>query len=337
MQENTPFEIHGVRGVCGSLPVFMGCAQAKKLHAHSFADVLNEDTGLGYQRVRNIPHSKNFRSYIHQERTSTIALTFNLRGEPGAQWSIEDATCGAPFCVLKIKHGQRPLAQVDCQHRLGELDNSEIPLAFMAFLGLELRSEMAMFNVINTRAKGLTSSLTDYHESNLVNDMATDAPHLYIARRLNEDRESPWFRLIKYGGETSSGLKRRVSLRMMQTTVRRFLHATDGVLLGDIEAKYLVLRSFWLAIRALFVPEWEAPRTHLLMKGVGLYSLSYLLADLVTKHHDTTHPLQMADFITLLAPLRAKTDWSSDGPFSTAGGRKGAIAVYKRLKEAMGI
>ena len=66
---------------------------------------------------------------------------------------------------------------------------------------------MALFNIINSRAKGLSSSLTDYHESNLLSDLAKEAPHLFIARRLNEDPDLPWYRLIRYGGERTSGLR----------------------------------------------------------------------------------------------------------------------------------
>lgn len=336
MQIDTAHPIRGQKGICGNLPVFLGFAPASVLHAHSFTDILNEDTGLGYQRPRNIPHSKNFKHYIGQADTSTIALTLNLRGVAGDQWTIEDGETDQYLCTLHLAEGSRPFAQVDCQHRLGELVDSPVPLAFMAFIGLDLRSEMALFNIINTKAKGLSSSLTDYHESNLVENLAEDAPHLFIARRLNEDRESPWFRLIKYGGETSSGLKRRVSLRMMQRTIHRFLRATDDLCLGDVETKYRIFCSYWQAIRSVFHDEWNDPRHHLLVKGVGLYSLSYLLGDIV--RCSSCEDIQtQSHFEILLAPLKKSVDWSSDGPFSTAGGQKGAVAVYRKLKELMSI
>ncbi len=46
--------------------VLMGFAPARLLHALSFADVLNEDTGTGYQRRFNAQHSQDFRRYIRQ-------------------------------------------------------------------------------------------------------------------------------------------------------------------------------------------------------------------------------------------------------------------------------
>ena len=76
---------------------------------------------------------------------------------------------------------------------------------------------MALFNVINSKAKGLSSSLTDYHQTRLMNDLAQEAPHLLLAKRLNEDNNSPWYKMIRCGGESTSGLMRRTSFRMMQS------------------------------------------------------------------------------------------------------------------------
>src|SRR5579862_3425442 len=67
-------------------PVLIGFASASLLHALSFADVLDEDTGRGYQRRFNSRHSLDFRKYIQRESSATIPLTFNLR--PSPCWKI---------------------------------------------------------------------------------------------------------------------------------------------------------------------------------------------------------------------------------------------------------
>src|SRR5438477_466418 len=59
--------------------VFLGFAPANLLYSLSFADVLDEDTGRGYQRRFNPAHSLDFRKYIQQDKSSTIPLTFNAR------------------------------------------------------------------------------------------------------------------------------------------------------------------------------------------------------------------------------------------------------------------
>jgi len=322
-------QINGLTGLCGSREVFLGFAPAKVLHAASFADVLNEDTGEGYQRPRNKRHSLDFKQFIAREGCSTIPLTFNLRKELSHAWELRRGMNGQ--ATLQLSPGVRCLAQVDCQHRLGELYDSDIPLAFMTFMGLDLRSEMALFVIINSKAKGLSSSLTDFHESNLLNDLAEEAPHLYIARKLNEDPQSPWYRLIRYGGETTSGLRRRTSFRMMQKSVHRLLIRLRTHNLGNVEDKYTLVVSFWRAVARVFPNEWQNHRYHLLTKGVGLYSLTLLLADIVKRACGS--PLDEEFFVACIKPLRRKIDWSSKGMFADAGGQQGAVEVYNKLKK----
>jgi DNA sulfur modification protein DndB len=51
----------------------------------------------------------------------------------------------------------------------------------MCFLGLTEREEMEVFNVINSKAKGLSTSLLDFHDATLAADLASDRPELFIA------------------------------------------------------------------------------------------------------------------------------------------------------------
>ena len=321
------YEVNGVVGLCGSLPVFLGFAPASILRIVSFADVLNEDTGEGYQRPRNLKHSSDFRKYIMREGASTIPLTFNLRDEFRNYWSIVQGNNS--HATLRLTRGTCCLAQVDCQHRLGELDNLDIPLAFMAFIGLDLRTEMALFVIINTKAKGLSTSLTDFHKSSLISDLVKEAPHLLLARKLNEDPESPWFRMIKYGGQSTSGLKRRTSLRMMQQSIRRFIVAAK-LQNVEIEEIYSLLLAFWSAVSRVFPVEWKDHKHHLLTKGIGLYSLHLLLGDLILADQ---HPETPEDYFERhLVTLKRQVDWRTQGMFAGAGGHKGAHRVHMILR-----
>jgi DNA sulfur modification protein DndB len=326
------YKIPGIVGVCGSHEVFLGFSPAKILHKVSFADILSEETGEGYQRPRNKNHSQDFKKYIKREGSSTIPLTFNLRKEFQHAWRIERRRNGS--AVLYIDQNTRCLAQVDCQHRLGELYDEDIPLAFMSFIGLDLRAEMAQFVIINSKAKGLSSSLTDYHESNLLIDVASEAPHLFLAKKLNDDPDSPWFKLIRYGGETTSGLKRRTSFRMMQKAIYRFLLQTKGINLGKIDDIYAIVRDYWKAAQMVFAHEWADHRHYLVTKGVGLHSLTRLLADLVTIDKHENYSVNV--FKNRLAPLKGKIDWSSKGMFAHAGGQKGVQEVHLVLRRALG-
>jgi DNA sulfur modification protein DndB len=321
----------GLLGTSGSHSVFLGFASAKVLKQHSFADILNEDSGEGYQRPFSRQHSLDFKRYIINSNSSTPPLTFNLRKDHKTLWSIKSGRNRS--AILNIHRDSRCLAQVDCQHRLGELDDMDIELPFMAYIGLDLRQEMAIFNIINSKAKGLSSSLTDYHESKLLADLANEAPHLLISRKLNEDNSSPWLRMVRYGGETTSGLKRRASFRMMQKTIASFLAQTRGIALGTLEDKYQIISSYWSAIQILFPDEWKNHRYNLITKGVGLYSLMLLLADIVKQNPKAS--FTQDHFTTILTPLKGNFDWSSSGRFAYVGGRKGVQDVYAALKEVI--
>ena len=327
------YHISGLSGNCGSHNVFLGFAPARLLCAVSFADVLDEDTGEGYQRPPNKTHSLDFKRYIGQPGASTIPLTFNLRGDLQSDWKIEYRSSGKT--ILHIREGTKCLAQVDCQHRLGELGDSDIPLAFMAFVGLSLRAEMAMFTVINSKAKGLSSSLTDFHTSNLVEDLAKDMPNLYLATRLNNDSNSPWHKLIRCGGKSTSGLKRKTSLRMMQHAIQQFLIQTNCLGKLDTEDVAQLLIAYWRAVACIFQSEWENHRSNLITKGVGLYGLMQLLSSILEA---TGFEKRTEDhFVNILIALKSQVDWGTHGTFRAAGGHKGAKQVHLALKGHLGI
>ena len=110
--------IQVLRARCGQLPVVLGSASACDLHAVSFADVLDEATGHGYQRPMDSRHSREFREYIEADRSTTILLTFNLRGENGDGWALDDSSEESSVAELRIRMPSDDvgpvLARVDC-------------------------------------------------------------------------------------------------------------------------------------------------------------------------------------------------------------------------------
>ena len=116
----------------------------------------------------------------------------------------------------------------------------------------------------------------------------------------------------------------------MQQAIRRFLKSTEEICDGDILDKYQLVCDYWRAVRIVFPTAWDSHRYHLLTKGVGLYSLMYLLGDIVRAHRDLSLDINL--FIRVLTPLRSSVDWSSSGMFANAGGDKGAIEVYRVLR-----
>ena len=222
---SSPIVIDCLHGRSAHRPVLLGFAPANLLYKLSFPDVFDEDSGHGYQRPFNERHSQDFRRYIKEPESSTIPLTFNLRPSVEGSWRVVEVEEGKIRLEVAAV-AEKIMAQVDCQHRLGHLGDLPISLPFMCFIGLSEREEMEVFSVINSKAKGLSTSLLDYHAAQLAESLAQERPELFIALQLNSIEGSPWFRRLNLGGKTTSGLKRVVSLRMMQQAVDKFIKAT---------------------------------------------------------------------------------------------------------------
>jgi len=333
MPESECVVFEGMLGYSASREVFLGFAPANALHALSFADVLNEDTGKGYQRRFNPAHSLDFRKYIQLDQSSTIPLTFNVRQRLDDAWRLERAT--PPHARLVIAAGAgRILTQVDCQHRLGHLNDLSLALPFMCYLGLTEREEMEVFNVINSKAKGLSTSLLDFHDATLAGDLAFERPELFIALHLNNELQSPWYRQLNLGGHTTSGLTRRASLRTMQKAIKRFLKQTKILSKRRPDFVAQIVLDFWAAVALLLRDGWDNPRRTLLCKGVGVYALMGIAGDLVNEAGSAT--IDKRYFSNKLADFILDVDWSTAGPFSGLGGEAGVKAALGVLRAGRG-
>ena len=321
--------LDGMLGMSAGREVFLGFAPANLLHSLSFADVLDEDTGRGYQRRFNPAHSLDFRKYIQQEKSSTIPLTFNARDRRDDAWHIERTD--PPYARMVIADERvKVFTQVDCQHRLGHLNDLTLVLPFMCFLGLTEREEMEVFNVINSKAKGLSTSLLDFHDATLASDLASDRAELFVALHLNSDSQSPWYRQLNLGGNSTSGMTRRASLRTMQKAIKRFLAQTKILQKQPPEVVAQIVLDFWAAVALLLRDAWESPRRTLLCKGVGVYALMGIAGDLVNEAGPAVADKRY--FSNKLADFMLDVDWSTAGPFDGLGGEAGVKTALGLLR-----
>jgi DNA sulfur modification protein DndB len=207
------------------------------------------------------------------------------------------------------------------------------PFAYMTFIGLTLREEMQIFSVINGKAKGLSSSLLDFHESQFADDLASEKPQLYIALRLNDHSESPWFKQLDLGGNKYSGLNRRASLRTMQKAVKRFLTASQILKSHTPEAAYTFLLNFWKAVADVLKNEWQNPRKHFVTKGIGVYALTNLACVLYSEECRQETDIAEYQFQEILRAFITKVNWSHEGHLKGFGGESGAQEAFRFLNE----
>jgi DGQHR domain-containing protein len=325
--------INTLTGKAAGRDVLLGFAPAALLHAMSFADTLDEEAGIGYQRPFSARHSLDFRRYIRGPGSTTPPLTFNLRPRDDYAWRVIPEAHNMARLVLSVTSG-KILAQVDCQHRLGHIGDLNLILPFMIFLGLSEREEMEVFNTINSKAKGLSSSLLDYHAAHLARDLGQEKPELLIALHLNKDAESPWYKQLDLGGKATSGLKRRASLRTMQKAVRRFLSSTSILETLAAEEVAYAVSEFWIAVATVLRSQWSEPRKHFLTKGVGVYALMGLLGDFWNESAKSQAEMTRVELAELLDEFAPQFDWSNEGPLKGLGGESGAQEALTVLRRA---
>lgn len=323
--------IRGQTGYSGGQRVFVGFAPASVLCRISYADVLDEQTGVGYQRRIAREHSLAFKRYIQTEGATTIPLTFNLRQASPSAWKLVEAPDGSATLTIDSSGG-RVLTQVDGQHRLGFLQDSPVVFSFMSFLGLSEAQEMEVFRTINGKAKGLSSSLLDYTGAKaLGSDLAEVDPALFVALGLNRESESPWCGRLDLGGGNTVGPKRIASLRTMHQAAQRMIKAAQGC--DKVDAAAWLDRSiaFWKAVVLVLPDQWTAPRQHMLCKGIGVYALMSLAGHLVREAGD--RPLTVDYFLVKLSDFLDQIDWTNHGPLEGFGGSKGADMALKMILE----
>lgn len=323
-------EVSGLLGRCGGREVFTGFARAADLVAVSFADVLDESTGRGYQRRFSREHSLEFKRYIQSPGATSIPLTFNLRGDSNS-WQLERGP--GQTATLKINpEGGRVLAQVDGQHRLGFLQGSPIEFAFMVFLGMSVEEEMEVFRVINGKAKGLSSSLLDFTEARLMGeDLAIEEPELYVALRLHEDPDSPWYRRLNLGGDNTVGTKRIASLRSMRVAVRRLIRSANWKSTPAASRIASLTIDFWRAVQFVLPQQWAVPRNHVIVKGIGVYALMSLAGAFIEEARGQGREPDFDFFVARLSDFADQVDWSNNGPLHGFGGVAGADAALQLL------
>lgn len=321
--------LDGVVGFSAHRKVLLGFAAANVLHSLSFADALDEETGRGYQRRFTSKHSLDFRKYIQQPGASTIPLTFNVRPSLEGEWRLVEIANGRARLEILASAG-KILSQVDCQHRLGYLNDLELPLPYMCFIGLSEREEMEVFNVINSKAKGLSTSLLDFHDATLASDLGSERPELFIALHLNNNSESPWYRQLDLGGNSTSGLLRRASLRTMQKAVKRFLSQSKILESRSPEEAAELVLDFWAAVAVVLQEAWDNPRRFLINKGVGVYSLMGVAADLYSEA--AGNPCDKRYFVNKLSEFVNDIDWSTSGPLKGLGGEGGVKSALGLIK-----
>ena len=100
----------------------------------------------------------------------------------------------------------------------------------------------------------------------------------------------------------------------MQKAVKKFLKTTEILSTNSVDDASMVVLDFWSAIAAVLEEEWADPRRHMLTKGIGVYALMMIAADIFSECRSGQRTCDRRAFVTALTDFAGSVDWSTSGP-----------------------
>ena len=335
---------------------YRGEAPVAHIAMVSQADVYDQVTNPdGLQRDLSPKHASEAYEYVHRPRTPDRPRAFpevvlNVRDKKVIELEqVEGLPEGAAkqfrltFDRARMHDGKVAVSRVDGNHRLhyAEGDDRRDPLLehipFQLHIGLSRDQERLLFVDINANQKGLNSSHLAIMQTVLTPEQLEIRDHLdrWIAKRLTDDPASPWHGIVHLGGSKkgsrAQGLPRAVNFASLQAGVGRTISKSQYIHdLTDPQAQCAIIRNYWHAVKTVFATEWGTPKKYLLLKNIGVMSLSILGGTIIDRCL-AQGKYEASDLGHYLDQVRTRFNWSTDtvGDNAVAGmsGNKAALIL----------
>lgn len=369
--------------------VYRCSIKAKELYPALWIDRYDEDVNPhGYQRPFNMERSKDAAKYAEEESKGfwpENILNIRARDDefrtPIVQYSYQPispqypalGTLTVDYDETKVKEfgseqlpWERAFSEVDCQHRLGMMANSEKEVTVCIFERLTRLEEALIFRVINEKQVKISTSLVDlllFREGK----GSLYKPTLAWAMKLNSDPLSPFYQKVDTGGARVMGrtyivklrtlhdcmklmlgddeIPDRISRRQQEAILRRRQNSVvyQTILNPDVtelekqrnfDKAYDFISTYWKVVSNFWTNEWSPSqyKQYKLLTTPGLKGLSMVGTSIfdICRYRDN-YTYQFID--TLLSPAAGWVDWARDGDFKDATGNAGAVIVRERLRQ----
>lgn len=337
--------INVVFGRALGVDVVRGYARLSDLAAVSRADIYDPKRNpAGTQRDLSPKHARDAYNYARANdlafwpeillcvRDSSVLA---LRRKAGSEFGVLSIDLAALSRKRKIA-----ISRLDGNHRLHYADgltpgypkiDSAVP--FSLALNLNIDQEIKVFRDINNNQRKMSTSHLDNITVRLTEEdqLKLDQPALYVAQRLGKDAKSPFYKRIYDGGTKQHG-NSLVPLRTLKSGIEYLFSKVVRLgALPDVDAKYTVIRNYFQAIK-LWSPEpWSEPGRYLMLRGVGLWAISFLGAHVIDRALNNGHFLP-EEMLTILRSGR-DWDWSTRGDFRGLSGRGGALKISEMIAQ----
>jgi DGQHR domain-containing protein len=280
-----------------------GSAPLADLTRLSQADVFDQvDNPKGLQRDLSRKHAREAYQYAaakpdRRRPRAWPEVMLNVRDKSVIEQ--ETITEGDGYAVIRVTIDMEKLARkrsvaisrVDGNHRLyfgagdrrmDPLENAVVP--FQLHIGLTPEQETSIFGTTNAEQKGLNTSHLHILETRLLPQGAQMErfPERVYARRLAEDPQSVFYRLV-YEGGSKRGLKEAevktyISFTALEGAIRRMLTKSSFLqeMRTDPDKVYTLIRDYWRAVKEALPEAFKSPAEYMVMTNMGVNSLAQL-------------------------------------------------------------
>jgi DGQHR domain-containing protein len=243
------------------------------------------------------------------------------------------------------------VSRVDGNHRLyfAAGDEKREPLLvnspFQLHVGLTRDQEGSLFVDINANQKGLQTSHLALLQHRLTEEEREIKEHLdrWITVKLTQDPDSPWHGVVGGGstrGAKAQNLTRLVNFVTLQTGVGKTLAKSQYIKdFTNPEVQYAIVKNYWKAVKNVFSNEWSSPKEFLLLKNIGVLSMS-LLGGTVIDRCLAKGRADYQDMIFYLQQAKGRFDWNSklspgEGTVVGMSGNKAADIVAGEMAKEL--
>lgn len=226
---------------------YQGFVSSQVAVTFSYSKLYNDPSGKGYQRPINKKRCSDFANYLSKGEDSLYTpILLNAAGN----WEFHAYDKNRPNFGRLICKSKATL--MDGQHRLGGIKeyisetDSTLNVPFLAFHYLDDDEEIKLFDVINTKAKGIGTSLSRY--LNRDNDEVS-----WVATNLILRPESPFFSKGTLTGKRSK--EKNITLQNLYNIVKLLTKKSALDKLSK-EKKLNLCLFYFNTIKELFPEEW---------------------------------------------------------------------------------
>ena len=274
--ERTTIRLKVIQDTCLGYKVYRGSAPARQIVEASWIDFHDpSENPLGYQRAFDKKRSEKARAYSENtdkpfwpECILAVRSDEDLRDEQEVSMSFKpDVGSNGRFGELEVTYTKgltsningenvpwrRAFSQVDCQHRLGAMSQSNETVTFCVIPEISRHQEAILFKAINQNQKAIPTSLVD----TIILRTDPNAPiHLSWAWDLFVDVGSPFYDLVDTGGRGQA--KTLIKFRGLQQSLKSLV-PPRRVDTGEISSEqgYSFARDFWNSVRDEWPNEFE--------------------------------------------------------------------------------